>query len=870
MSRQGISKPGAPILAPEFTNPLFLKVCCKALKDSGLTCFPKGLRGLSSLFEFYLQSIEKSVARRKKYSLSEKIIKKALEGFASEILPDHFDGLPIEKARKLIDGFDPNPNNGNTLFNELIYEGVLSEDISYDKNKCGHPVIRFTYERFSDYFIALQIAEQYDEKTVRNLFSEDGTLGKIIETHGYYRFQGIFTALSVILAEKFRIELIDLLPADLSKKIGDWTIDRMFSETVIWRSPDSFTDRTRELLRNLSGYGHESPVLDILLKLSTEPEHPWNANLIHEILINKSIAERDYLWSTHIALGDQIEGDGGEESIVRTLIEWSYSGEINGIEEERVRLCAITLFWFLTTPNRKVRDQTTKSLVRLLAANPGLLPELLNKFHAVNDLYLLERLYAVAYGVICNIDDNSLISEIALIVYDLVFKDGEPIPHILLRDYARGILEYALHRKLIPDSIVPEQFRPPYKSDWPIANPSEEDINKIEKDDDFSYRIKSSLMSFPGDFGNYTMSCIHNWSPTPLSEPSPKTGYEYKKEFAKEFLSGEIKERYLEKMTNDSELSKKATEPLSIRFISVNNEEVEKDKKAEESFHEQVQKNLNGEQKEYYRWLSGLKDDHCAEFSRKWAQRWVCMRAHELGWTKKLFEDFEKVCSYGRGGGFSGDHMERMGKKYQWIALHELLARLSDNVHWIDRGYSDIEDERYYGPWQMYKRNIDPTIWIRGKAEDYSHNNKQTTWWQRYKFPLNRFNGLEEQLKFMQSESDIPDFSKILDVPDPQKSGDWMVLGGFWWETQGEDMEQDAAKLDAWFRINSIIIKKGDFKEIRESIVTRNLIEPGTVSIPSTQNQGFFGEYPWHPSCHFTLQSKFWRMEKCKRRNYFS
>ena len=50
LSIQGISKPSAPILAPEFSNPLLLKTCCKALKDRGESSFPKGLNGLTAYF----------------------------------------------------------------------------------------------------------------------------------------------------------------------------------------------------------------------------------------------------------------------------------------------------------------------------------------------------------------------------------------------------------------------------------------------------------------------------------------------------------------------------------------------------------------------------------------------------------------------------------------------------------------------------------------------------------------------------------------------------------------------------------------------------------------------------------------------------
>lgn len=860
MSKQGISKPSAPILAPEFTNPLFLKTCCQALKENGMTSFPRGMHGVTQLFDFFLQSVERTVAKRKKYNPSEQIIKMALKDFSSQLFPNSFSGLAMGKARKFIKEHDPNANIGNSLFDELLHEGVLSEDISYDDKGKGYPVVRFTYERFSDHFIAQQIAGEYDETTIDNIFSENEPLGKIIVDNGIYRYEGIFEALSIVIAETHNLELVDLLPEGFERYIDSWVLERIFTETITWRAQDSFSDRTLEILNNLSGYDLSSPAIETLLKLSTEPDHPWNGDLLHKNLIDKSMPERDNFWSIHIALGDQFEKDGEAESIVRTLIEWSCYGEIKGIEEERARLCAITLLWFLTTSNRKVRDQSTKSLVRLLSLYPSLLPDLLNQFHPVNDLYLVERLYAVAYGVVCNINDKPLISKIVGIVFNLIFKDGKPIPHILLRDYARGILEYALYLKILPKDIDFEKFRPPYDSVWPIKNPSKEEIDQISGDE-FSSNIKGSLMGFPGDFGNYTMSCIHDWSPTSLSEPTPKTGYDYKKEFADNFFEGELKNQYLEKNKPikkkpfdeaDLEAAQKRVEVMmSEDLIELMRDSREEQQKKENAFKDELTKDLDENQKEYFRWLSGLNNDRPAAFSRKWAQRWVCVRAHELGWNNELFEGFEKRCSFGRGSGRGEGYMERIGKKYQWIALHELLARLSDNVHWIDRGYSDIEDERYYGPWQMHERNIDPTLWIRSNAGGDPYYNKQTKWWQSYQFALDGFKSVDEQLKFMWSETDIPDFSEIINVSDPNQSEDWLVLKGFWMQIQNEDKDKGTVRLDAWFRINSIIIKKSDFKKIRASIGNGNLVSPNTVNVPSTQHQGYFGEYPWHPSCRF-------------------
>ena len=835
LSKQGISKPSTPMLAPEFTNPLFLKTCCQALKASEQTSFPKGLRGITSLFNFYIQSVEKTVARNKRYTPEEKIIKDSLLEFSSELFPDHLIGIPKEKARLLFNERDPNPNKGDSLFDELLNEGVLSEDISYESQGQGKPVIRFTYERFSDYFIAQQIAEKYDSGTIDDIFSADQPLGKIISEDRYYENAGIFEALEIIIAEKHNKELVDLISKDAD--IDEWWIAETFSNAVIWRTPGSFSDKTLELL-------NQQPmefVINVLLKLATEPEHPWNAELIHENLIDKEIADRDHFWSIHIASSGDSSKTYEEETIVTTLIEWSCFGDIEEVGEERIRLCAITLLWFLTTPNREVRDKSTKSLVRILSRYPSLLPDLLHKFHSVNDPYLVERLYATAYGVVCNIKDPSIVSHIANIVFELVFKEGKPPPHILLRDYAWGIMELALHKKLLPNEINVELFRLPYRSEWPLENPTGKEIDSLVGEEKYS-KIKDSLMGFPGDFGNYTMSYVHRWSSTPLSESAPETGYDIKKKFAEKYLHGEIKAEYLKKL----DPIQQSKSDFKAKFLD--EKLIDQKRKEEEIWEERIKAQINDESKEYYRWLSRLDDNRPAAFSRKWAQRWVCKHAYELGWTEDLFSEFEENwCSYSRGAGSKNVAMERVGKKYQWIALHKFLAHLSDNIHWINRD----EDKSYCGPWQIYGRDIDPTIWIRKNGEYSSYYNKVSTWWQPYKFPFLAIKGTPEKTKYLWDKTQLPNFSELLQLKDPETQNRWTVLRGFWSEEQEKRDRKNDPTLNAWFRINTIFVPKKDCAVVEEKLRNKPLIDPFIVSISSTEHQRYLGEYPWHPAYGF-------------------
>ncbi|MEH7255524.1 hypothetical protein V7111_25785, partial [Neobacillus niacini] len=120
-------------------------------------------------------------------------------------------------------------------------------------------------------------------------------------------------------------------------------------------------------LNMMPNYGVHKESIDKLLALSTEPEHPWNADFLDANLRRMRLTERDAFWSTHIAVSDWEEDEGQAESISRTLIDWSLLANLDDVETERLRLTALTLLWMTTTSNRKVRDQSTKSLARILS-----------------------------------------------------------------------------------------------------------------------------------------------------------------------------------------------------------------------------------------------------------------------------------------------------------------------------------------------------------------------------------------------------------------------------------------------------------------------------------------------------------------------
>ncbi|MCZ5067673.1 hypothetical protein O5824_27560, partial [Escherichia coli] len=84
-------------------------------------------------------------------------------------------------------------------------------------------------------------------------------------------------------------------------------------------------------------------------------------------------------------------------------------------------------------------------------------------------------------------------------------------------------------------------------------------------------------------------------------------------------------------------------------------------------------------------------------FDLRLAQQFIFNRVLELGWDLEKHGDFDQQIGTGRGR--REEFQERIGKKYQWIAYYEYMARLADNFIRFE-GYGDDRKENpYQGPW---------------------------------------------------------------------------------------------------------------------------------------------------------------------------
>jgi hypothetical protein len=551
------------------------------------------------------------------------------------------------------------------------------------------------------------------------------------------------------------------------------------------------------------------------------------------------MAERDAWWS--IFLYEQYD----EHSAVDRLVDWAWaSNDKSHIEDESIRLCGVTLAWFLTTSHRFLRDRATKALVNLLTDRLAVLRALLEQFKTVNDLYVLERLLAVAYGCAMRSTDDEEIEALAQEIYNWLFSDGQPPAHILLRDYARGVIEYALHRGLSVSGDM-NKIRPPYQSDW-VEIPTEQEIEALKVPDGSwdspgggwaQNWIIHSVMG--GDFARYVIGTNFkhsNWLRLSLDEPEWESAEDREERF---FNSLDSEQRDAWETYDDAYLAslsgyEPATRIVTEEFVqSIDAREYPPDDQELDSgiaqgsleTHEDEIAQLEQEaalaEERFCQTLSAQQlatyrteieptskrprsSEEAPWFDLSKIQRWVVKRVFDLGWTQHRFGLFDK--HHGRSQR-DGHKSERIGKKYQWLAYHEILARIADNFQfraWMSR---HADRRRYKGTWQLGVRDIDPSCVLRSKTDQ----DPVAAWWEPVSYdswadPV----GNED---WLHSEYDLPSPVSLIEVVDPRDGSCWLNLHGFYKWTQPTPFDQDRyaiSRRDIFYLLQGYLVRESE------------------------------------------------------------
>ena len=212
-----------------------------------------------------------------------------------------------------------------------------------------------------------------------------------------------------------------------------------------------------------------------------------------------------------------------------------------------------------------------------------------------------------------------------------------------------------------------------------------------------------------------------------------------------------------------------------------------------------------------------------------------------LGYEGSGSERYDRYM-LGRFGGGRGKPKwaERIGKKYQWIAMYKLASRMWDHI------------ERRFEPWEsdaqssslilLEERKLDPTLPSTLIGNDRHAN----AWWIGSTADLLAGANLTDE-NWVKEQDDLPDMKSLL-FPVGPGGQKMLTLCAFpSWGTREEGAPWGIPYRNVGVNLESYLVPKKDIRIACDSLQGRNSFG-SWMPEGRTWHYGFAGEYPWaHP-----------------------
>lgn len=367
----GLNTEITPLFSEEAANPLFLQLACRTLQAQGATSLDFSLPGFLGLFEGYLELCDQRVRDRLRLASPGNIVRKALLALAQSMPAT--GGVTWADACRSVESVLHGEATAASFLQDLHKEGLL---IVAQAARSDY-VVRFGYQRYGDVLRCLQLVQ---------IASSSGSLDVTTLASQLTACEaGLLEASAYVLPGSVGIELTELgLPRDRTYPA--------FFEGIVWRTKASIGSSALAVVQDALMTESWPQVFETALKVSLVPDHPLNATWLDRLLGTQRAPTREgFFWHA-------LESSYDESGVVSSILEAGLRSDLSLWPTESRRLAGIALGWLTSSPDRRVRDQATKGLARLLENGGDLAREVACHFDECDDAYVLE---SVSGAILC-------------------------------------------------------------------------------------------------------------------------------------------------------------------------------------------------------------------------------------------------------------------------------------------------------------------------------------------------------------------------------------------------------------------------------------------------------------------------------------
>lgn len=426
-------------------------------------------------------------------------------------------GIKFGKARvktllnKLILYLWEHDSNGIPLkdlsdFKESELEAFNHEDILLYRDFREVEEFCFTYDLIAGYLIASHLLDGIRTNDEMVTQADSDLFKKKLAERENPLFDVITNCYILLASRKFGIGFCTYLPfpneyiIDAIYGVTKDGIDKDFNIIAPWIE-EKFANNPTLLFAKF-------------ISVAIEPDNKLNFIFSSQLLTKLALPNRDLSWTEYIR--SPYRNGKRIDQLIKGLENHSKTGG----NKEKLYLGAHVAMWCLASVSHQQRYEASKALYCYGRTYPVEFLEVVRLGAEINDPYIPERLYGVAYGVALAMQDldnsNPLISDylipLARLVYEKFFcRDNITSCHYLSRIYCRGIVELAsMYGTVFSAEEITCIFSP-------IPKISKDNIEEWEEQEGFDHVIRM-------DFSNYQLGHLithgGSYSNPPLKKKS--------------------------------------------------------------------------------------------------------------------------------------------------------------------------------------------------------------------------------------------------------------------------------------------------------------------------------------------------------------